>query len=140
QREFAVIIQHSADALLTVINDILDFSKIEAGKMAIEVVGFNLRTAIEEVVDLLAPRAHEKGLEVVCAIPPVFPELLIGDPGRVRQVLTNLLGNAVKFTVGGEIVIGAEVLDTTPTHARLRLSVRDTGIGIPAERHHSVFE
>src|SRR5262249_38066873 len=122
------------------INDILDFSKIEAGKLVVEVIDFSLRTAIEEVADLLAPRALEKGLELVCRVPPTFPELLRGDPGRIRQVLTNLVGNAIKFTERGEVVIEAAVLHETDALARVRLAVRDTGIGIPESRHAAIFE
>jgi signal transduction histidine kinase/DNA-binding response OmpR family regulator len=140
QRDFVGTIRSSAEALLTVINDILDFSKIEAGKMTIEQIDFNLRALIEDVAELLAPRAFKKQLELSCAVPPTVPELLIGDPDRLRQVLTNLVGNAVKFTRLGRITIEAQVLSESPTHARLRLTVRDTGIGIPKERQAAVFD
>jgi signal transduction histidine kinase/CheY-like chemotaxis protein len=140
QRDFVGTIRTSAEALLTVINDILDFSKIEAGKMAIEQIDFNLRTLIEDVAELLAPRAFTKQLELSCVVPPTVPEHLVGDPDRLRQVLTNLVGNAVKFTGRGRITVEAQVLAESPTHARLRLTVRDTGIGIPKERHAAVFD
>jgi len=140
QRDFVATIRASADALLTVINDILDFSKIEAGKMTIEQVPFDLARLLEEVAELLAPRAFKKGLEVVCALPAGLPEHVVGDPHRLRQVLNNLVGNAVKFTERGRVTIAAEILSETAGSARLRLVVRDTGIGIPAERQAAVFD
>jgi signal transduction histidine kinase/DNA-binding response OmpR family regulator len=140
QLDYVRTIQNSADSLLTIINDILDFSKIEAGKMTIEEVGFDLRIAVEEVVGLLAVPAAEKQLEIICAMPPDFPELVRGDCGRLRQILTNLVGNAIKFTETGEVVIEAQALQQTDTHVTLRLAVRDTGIGIPKERQATIFE
>lgn len=140
QREYANIIRNSGDALLTVINDILDFSKIESGKLEIEIADFNLRTLFEEVADLFAQRVHEKGLELACHVPPDFPEHLRGDDTRIRQVLTNLAGNALKFTEKGQISLKADLLQETPTHAHFRLSISDTGIGIPAERQEAIFE
>jgi signal transduction histidine kinase/CheY-like chemotaxis protein len=140
QRDFVSTIRSSAEGLMTVINDILDFSKIEAGKLTIERVQFDLRQQLEEVAELLAPRASSKHLELACAVPPTLPEHLIGDPHRIRQVLINLLGNAIKFTDAGRITLEAEVLSETATHARIRLTVRDTGIGIPKDRQALVFE
>src|SRR5262249_5160015 len=140
QRDFVRTIRTSAEALLTVINDILDVSKIEAGKMTIEHVGFDLRSLVEEVGRLLAPRAFAKGLELACAVPPACPAHLMGDPHRLRQVLTNLVGNAIKFTEPGRISIEVDVLADTATHVRLRLAVRDSGIGIPADRQQSIFD
>ena len=140
QRDYAGTVRRCAEGLLTVINDILDFSKIEAGRLTVETVGFNLRTVIEEVVEMAAPRAHEKGLELTCDVPPGFPELLRGDPVRLRQVLENLVGNAVKFTEVGDVSLEARASYETPSHVTLRLSVRDTGIGIPAERQAAIFE
>ncbi len=140
QLDYVRTIRSSADSLLTIINEILDFSKIEAGKMTIEVADFSLRSVIEEVADLLAPRAHEKGLDIACRMAPDFPQGLRGDAGRLRQVLTNLAGNAIKFTERGEVVIEAQLLEQHARRVRFRLSVRDTGIGIPRERHASVFE
>ncbi len=140
QRDFVDTIRHSADGLLTVINDILDFSKIEAGKMAVERIDFNLRTVIEDVAELLAPRAFRNALELSCVIPPDVPEHLVGDPNRLRQVLTNLLGNAVKFTERGRVLLEAERLSETDRMARIRLTVHDTGIGIPPQRQAAVFE
>jgi PAS domain S-box-containing protein len=140
QREFVATIRSSADALLTVINDILDVSKIEAGKMTIEHVDFDLRAVVEEVADLLAPRAFKKGVELACALPPDVPELLVGDPHRLRQVLTNLVGNAIKFTEHGRVTLEAAVVSESPTHATVRLSVHDTGIGIPKDRQGAIFD
>jgi len=140
QRDFVGTIRTSAEALLTVINDILDVSKIEAGKMTIEHVGFDLRSLLEEVAELFAPRAVKKDLELGCALPPALPRHVRGDPVRLRQVLTNLVGNAIKFTEAGRVTLEAGVLTETATHVRLRLTVRDTGIGIPKERQHAIFE
>jgi len=140
QREYALTIRNSADALLTVINDILDFSKIEAGKLAIEAVPFDLRALIEEVADLLAPRAAEKGLELNVVIPPPLHGAFVGDPARLRQILINLAGNAVKFTEAGEVAIEVTEVERTTTHTALRVGVRDTGIGIPPDRQEAIFE
>src|SRR5579884_129654 len=140
QREYTETIRSSADALLTVINDVLDFSKIEAGKMSIDCVDFSLRAVMEEVADLLAPRAQEKHLELTCLVPPRFPERLKGDPVRLRQVLTNLVGNAIKFTHEGEVTLEVRLLRQTRTHAHICLEVRDTGIGIPKKRHAAIFD
>jgi signal transduction histidine kinase/DNA-binding response OmpR family regulator len=140
QRDYARSVRNCGDTLLTVINDILDFSKIEAGKLAIEQLDLNLRTVVEEVADLLAPRAHEKGLELLSLVPPDFPEHLRGDPARLQQMVTNLVGNAIKFTEKGEVAIEVRRVSETPTHASIRLAVRDTGIGIPRERQAAIFE
>ncbi len=141
QREYVETVQASADALLGVIDGILDFSKLEVGKMRLEIDDFDLRITIEEVADLLAPIAQRKGLELTVAmIPPDFPSRLRGDAGRLRQVLVNLVGNAIKFTDQGEIDIKAAVLIETPTHVGVRLGVRDTGIGIPEDRQGAVFD
>jgi CheY-like chemotaxis protein len=139
QADYARIIRTSADHLMTVINDVLDFSKVEAGQMTIEIVEFNLRTALEEVIDILATAAHQKGLEISCSIPPGFPENVRGDCGRLRQVLTNLVGNAIKFTENGEVAVELAQIDATATHVSLRLSIRDTGVGIPADRQSAIF-
>jgi two-component system sensor histidine kinase/response regulator len=140
QQHYAQTIQHSADSLLTIINDILDFSKIEAGKMTIEAVAFDLRETIEEIIDLLAPRAHEKGLVLACVIPPECPQHLIGDGVRIRQILTNLVGNAVKFTTTGEVILEARLRSETPSQAQIELIVRDTGVGVPRERQGVIFD
>ena len=138
--DFVGTIRTSAEALLTVINDILDVSKIEAGKMTIEHVGFDLPCLLEEVAELFAPRAVKKDLELTCALPPALPRHVRGDPVRLRQVLTNLVGNAVKFTEAGRVTLEAEVLAASATHVRLRLTVRDTGIGIREDRQAAIFE
>jgi PAS domain S-box-containing protein len=140
QRDFVRTINTSADALLSIINDILDFSKIEAGKMSIERVEFDLRTLYEDVAELLAPRARERGLELVLAVEPSLPRRVVGDPTRIRQILINLASNAIKFTEQGEVVLSAEAAHgPNPWHV-LKLRVSDTGIGIPAERLGAVFE
>jgi signal transduction histidine kinase/CheY-like chemotaxis protein/HPt (histidine-containing phosphotransfer) domain-containing protein len=140
QRDCGVTIRRCIDTLLTVINDILDFSKMEAGKLSVECVDLDLPTVLEEVAELLAARAHEKGIEIATIIPTDFPERLMGDPGRVRQILTNLVGNAIKFTDRGEVTIEARRLYETANQASIRLEVRDTGIGIPKHRQQAVFE
>jgi len=140
QLDYAQTIKASAEALLTIINDILDFSKIEAGQLELEAIEFDLRTTVEDTVELLAPRAQEKGLEVNLLIEPDVPDALIGDPGRFRQVLTNLLANAIKFTETGEVTLTVENLEETDTSATLRLAVQDTGIGIPPEKLNAIFE
>ncbi len=140
QRDYVSTIRTSAESLLTVINDVLDFSKIEAGKLTLERIPFDPGTMLEEVADLLAPQAAKKQLELCCAVSPDVPARLVGDPHRLRQVLTNLVGNAVKFTAEGRVTLAAAVLEDTPARARLRLSVSDTGIGIPKERQATIFE
>ncbi len=140
QRELAHTIRRCNNALLTVVNDVLDFSKIEAGKLAIEHVPMNLRLLIEEVTTLFAQQAHEKDLEIAAVIPPGFPEHVLGDPVRLRQVLSNLVGNAIKFTERGEVVVEAEVRSHRGQWAAIALRVRDTGIGIPSDRQAAIFE
>ncbi len=140
QREYAETIKYSADALLSIINDILDFSKIEAGKMTIEQMDFDLRNVVEEVGATFARPAHEKGIELLTAVPPNVPAALRGDPVRIKQILNNLVSNAVKFTDRGEVLISAEVMYETDAMARIRLSVKDTGIGIAPEQQTTIFE
>ncbi|HEY6195821.1 MAG TPA: response regulator, partial [Candidatus Eisenbacteria bacterium] len=140
QREIAGTIRQSAESLLSIINDILDFSKIEAGKMTIEVVDFDLGQVINEVLDLLVTRTREKGLELFVDLPPGTPTDLRGDPGRLRQILLNLLGNAIKFTEHGEVGIHVSCLADSETNAVIRVGVKDTGIGIPPEQQAAVFE
>ena len=139
-REFAQTIRYSAEALLTVIDDILDFSKIEAGKMRIDRVDFNLRATIDDSLDLLAARAAAKGLELVAFVPADLPCDLCGDPGRIRQVLLNLLGNAVKFTERGEVVVSVAQEEVTSTRVRVRVTVADTGIGLSSEAQAKIFQ
>ena len=140
QREFAEVVRSSGDALLHVIDDILDYSKIEAGKLDLEREPFDLRECVERALDIVAPRAADKGIELGCLVGEGVPVGVIGDASRLRQVLLNLLSNAVKFTEHGEVVVE---LDAEPVGARshrLRLAVRDTGIGIPPDRIEHVFE
>jgi len=140
QRDYAETIRDSGAALLTVINDILDFSKVEAGMLALEQVDVDLRDTFEDVARLLAVQAHAKGLEVTAQFDPRLPELLKGDAGRIRQILLNLGGNAVKFTNQGEVSLEIKVLETDERGTLVRCEVRDTGIGIPAARLQSLFE
>jgi PAS domain S-box-containing protein len=140
QRDYLQTSLDSAEALLSLLNDILDFSKIESGKLTLETINFNLRNAVEDVTYTLAKRAQDKGLEIACLIDPDLTSNLRGDPGRVRQILVNLIGNAIKFTHQGEIVIRADTLEQTEDFATIHFSVQDTGIGIPYERQAAVFE
>jgi PAS domain S-box-containing protein len=140
QREYSEIVRISAEALLMIINDVLDFSRIEAGKMELESVEFDLRSGIEDVASLFAPKAKEKELGFFCSISPEVPFWVFGDPGRLRQVLINLIGNALKFTEEGEVTVSIELEDQTPTSVILRCSVQDTGIGIPEESKDRLFE
>ena len=140
QREFTETVRSSGEALLTIINDILDFSKIEAGKLEFENIDFDLRSMIEEFSDLHALRTQQKDLEFVCIIDPDMPTFLIGDPGRLRQVLTNLVNNAIKFTSEGEIVVSVNCEEGTEDRVKLRFSVKDSGIGIPLEVQEALFE
>ena len=130
----------SAESLLAIINNILDFSKIEAGKMSMEIVEFSVRDTVQEVAELLAERAQSKGLELVCDIPPSFPSALLGDPGRIRQILTNLIDNAIKFTENGDIVVRVRLLDLDDSNAQLHFSVTDTGLGISEESQLRLFQ
>ena len=139
QREYLSIVQDSGDALLTLLNDILDFSKIEAGKMVLSHSIFGLRDSLGDAARSLALRAHAKGLELAYRIGPDVPEYFHGDVGRLRQVFVNLIGNAIKFTEQGEIVADVQCLSRTDTSARLSMSVRDTGVGIPADKQRTVF-
>jgi len=140
QREYAETIRSSADSLLALINDILDFSKIEAGQMELEVLDFDLRTTVEDVTDVLAVRANDKGLEFSCLVQSEAPTLLRGDPGRLRQILINLMGNGIKFTEKGEVHTRVTLEQETDRHVTARFSVRDTGIGIPQDRVDRLFK
>jgi signal transduction histidine kinase/CheY-like chemotaxis protein len=139
QREFAQVVNNSADSLLGIVNDILDFSKIAAGKLVLEEIGFELALAVEGVADLLAERAHLKGLELALAIDSDVPRFLRGDPARLRQVLTNLVANAVKFTEQGEVVVRVGMVSATDREVVLRFQVTDTGIGIDKEAQGRLF-
>ena len=142
QREYLELVKSSADALLNIINDILDFSKIEAGKMDLDQIEFDLHDMLSQTTRSIALRAHQKNLELLLDIDPDIPRALNGDPGRLRQVLLNLLGNAIKFTERGEIVLRArmDAQQPDPNQVVLNISVRDTGIGIPREKFESIFD
>ena len=140
QREYLGIVKSSADALLRVINDILDFSKIEAGKLLIEHIPFNLAQSVSETMKAVALRANQKGLELVFDIAPDVPTAVLGDPGRLRQILVNIIGNAVKFTEKGEIVLRVVCAALDGDKIELQLSVSDTGIGIPRSKLGAVFD
>ena len=139
QREFIQTAHQSAEALLDILNDILDVSKVEAGRMVLESLPFGLRDAVDDAVKLMGLRAHEKGLELACHIRPDVPDALVGDPGRLRQVILNLVGNAIKFTDAGEVVVDVECERVEDAVAWLRFTVSDTGIGIPAEKQWQIF-
>ncbi|MGB7593271.1 MAG: PAS domain S-box protein [Terriglobia bacterium] len=140
QREYLAMVQTSADSLLTVINDILDFSKIEARQLDLDRVEFNLRDALGDALKVLALHAHQKGLELADFVEPEVPEWWVGDPGRLRQILTNLVNNAVKFTEQGEVIVRVTVEGQRSDPSCLHFAVSDTGIGIPAEKQKSIFE
>jgi CheY-like chemotaxis protein/HPt (histidine-containing phosphotransfer) domain-containing protein len=140
QRGHLQTVNVSADALLALINDILDVSKIEAGKLQLEETDFILWDALDGVMKLMAVRAHERGLELACRIAPDVPDWLVGDPARLRQILVNLVGNAIKFTEEGEVLVCVEVDEISESTARLRFSVADTGIGIPQQKQALIFE
>jgi signal transduction histidine kinase/DNA-binding response OmpR family regulator len=140
QREYADTVRVSAESLLGLINDILDFSKIDAGKLDLELLNFDLRTTLKEGAKLFDFRAREKNLQFLLNIDPKVPSLLAGDPGRLRQILVNLVGNAIKFTSAGEISIQVSLLEEHSTHALLRFEVRDSGVGVPTERIEGLFE
>ncbi|MGA2735182.1 MAG: response regulator [Syntrophobacteraceae bacterium] len=140
QRNVAETVLHSGEALLTVLNDILDYSKIEAGKLELENIDFNLRESVEEVMQLFAESAHQKGLELLCQLDGDVPIALQGDPGRLRQILVNLLGNAVKFTERGEVFVRVSALEREQDYGRLCFEVHDTGIGIAPEIREHIFE
>ncbi len=140
QRDYTETIRDSASALLTVINDILDFSKIEAGKLDLEHIELDLRDTVEDVARLLAIQAHGKGLELTAHIDPAVPDLIKGDPARLRQILVNLGSNAVKFTEKGEVALDVHVVEAGADSSLIRCEVRDTGLGIPKERQASLFQ
>ena len=140
QRGLVNTVKESADTLLALINDILDFSKIEAGKLTLDPVDFNIRDALEDALLTVALRAHQKGLELACHIPPEVPLDLIGDPGRLRQVILNLVGNAIKFTSAGEVVLDVALKSQNEHGAMLHFTVSDTGIGIEREKQGMIFE
>jgi two-component system sensor histidine kinase/response regulator len=140
QREYVSTVRASGEALLTVINDILDFSKIEAGKFLLDPLPFNLADVVEEVLRSLAQRAHEKGLELISDIATDVPVAIVGDPARIRQILLNLVGNAIKFTASGEVELRVRVARSVAGEAELHIVIRDTGIGIPKAKIETIFE
>ena len=140
QREYLTTVKQSAESLLTIINDILDFSKIEAGKLDLEEVAYNVRSCIREAVKLMDYRAGQKSLALSCEIDPSVPEYIFGDPIRLRQVLLNLVGNAVKFTERGSVTVTGAARQAPKEGMELQLEVRDTGIGIPLEKQSTIFE
>ena len=140
QRRYTEIVRSSSEVLLTLINDILDFSKIETGKLELETIDFDLSSMVDDFTSTMAVRAHQKGLEVLCAIDPQVPTLLRGDPGRLRQILTNLMGNAIKFTAQGEVFLSVSCLSASKEDVELRFSIRDTGIGIPKNKIGMLFK
>ncbi|GLI35646.1 histidine kinase [Desulforhabdus amnigena] len=139
QRKYAEIVRTSSEALLRILNDILDFSKIEARKLEMETLNFDLRTTLADTAEMLAGRAHEKGLELTCMVEPDVPSRLRGDPGRLRQVIINLVGNGLKFTQRGEVSIRASLESEDEHSVTVRFSVSDTGIGIPEDRLDILF-
>ena len=140
QREHLKLAKMSADALLTLLNDILDYSKIDAGKMDIDAIDFNLRDFLGDTMKTLGLRATQKGLELASDVHPDVPDALMGDPGRVRQVLINLAGNAIKFSERGEVIISVDVESQTEKEVALHFTVSDTGIGIPADKQAQIFD
>jgi PAS domain S-box-containing protein len=139
QRDYLRTVKESAEALLTIINDILDVSKIEARKLTLDQAPFSLRDTVEDAVRLLGPRAHEKGLELLCRTAPDVPDALVGDPGRLRQIVVNLVGNAIKFTERGEVVVDIAADRVEADHAALRFTVSDTGIGVAPDKQWQIF-
>jgi signal transduction histidine kinase/ActR/RegA family two-component response regulator len=140
QRECASLVKSSADSLLTIVNDILDFSKIEAGRLDLDSTEFNLRDCVHLTLKMLAVRAHQNGLELTCDIRPEVPDLVVGDLSRLRQILTNLIGNAIKFTERGEVGLRISVDSRTPDELRLHFVVADTGVGIAPEKQELIFD
>jgi two-component system, sensor histidine kinase and response regulator len=140
QRDYAETVRSSAAGLLTIINDILDFSKVEAGKLELEILDMDLRDTIEDVARMLAIQAHGKGIEIIATIDSTLPKLVRGDAGRIRQILINLGGNAVKFTQHGEVAVDCRLASIEADHTLVRFEIRDTGIGIPPDRVGSLFQ
>ena len=140
QENRALTIKRSAESLLTIINDILDFSKIEAGKLDLEILDFDLGILLEDIADTFAARASEKNLEFICSLNPLLPQWFKGDPGRVRQILTNLIGNAIKFTEQGEVAVSYQLIDAENGRQLLRFAVKDTGIGLTKEQQGKLFQ
>ncbi len=140
QRDYVRLLQQSSDSLLRLLNDILDFSKSEAGKLELESIEFDLTDCVESTVQTLAVSASEKGLELACHIPAEVPRHVVGDPGRLRQIIVNLAGNSIKFTDQGEVVVAVTKDSETQGRVQLHFTVRDTGIGIADDMQHAIFE
>ena len=140
QRHYLKTVKSSAEALLTIVNDILDFSKIEAGKMEFEALAFSIQDIVLEAVRVLAVSAHKKGLELIADVRPEVPTRIVGDPTRLRQVIINLIGNAIKFTERGEVVLVVSVDQATEHSVYLRFDIRDTGIGVPPDKQQAIFQ
>ena len=140
QREYLDMVQSSSEALLTIINDILDFSKVEAGRLDLEPIGFRLRDSLGETIKTLAVRAHQKNLELIYWIASEVPDALVGDPGRLRQILINLIGNSIKFTEHGEVILRVTVEEEADEDVILKFTVRDTGVGIPKGKQEQIFD
>ena len=140
QREYLTIVKSSADSLLVLLNDILDFSKVEAGKLLVERIDFSLRECVGDAMRLLALRAEQSGLELICHVLPEVPDLLRGDPTRLRQIVVNLAGNAIKFTPSGEIELRVETAALDGEKITLQFAMRDTGIGVAANTQREIFE
>lgn len=140
QREYLELLSESAESLLNLLNDILDFSKMEVGKYELEQIDFNMRTTLETTTKAMAFKAHAKGIELACRIPPQVPVKLRGDPGRLKQIIVNLMGNAIKFTEKGQVLISCVLEECTPDAVLLHFSVKDTGIGIPEDKLEDIFE
>jgi PAS domain S-box-containing protein len=139
QAEYLTMLKSATESLLALVNDILDFSKVEAGKVVLDAIEFKLPESLGDTLKSLAIRAHQKGLELACRLAPEVPEYLIGDPGRLRQIITNLVGNAIKFTEKGEVVVRVGVESKSADAVTLHFTVRDTGIGIPPEKQQTIF-
>jgi len=139
QRQYTEVIRKSGETLLSLINDILDFSKIEARKLDLEIIDFDMLSTVEDTAEALAVKAHEKGLEIICLVDPDVPSSLRGDPGRLRQILSNLASNAIKFTERGEVAIRVSLVEDLGSKAEIRFEVRDTGIGIPRDKLPNLF-
>ena len=139
QREYLNLVMVSANSLLVLINDILDFSKIEAEKLALVPIDFSLRDSVGDIVRLLGLRADQKGLNLIYSIDPEVPDALVGDVGRLSQVLVNLLGNAIKFTEHGEVAVQVGIEEATAEEVRIQFKVSDTGIGVPADKQQMIF-
>ena len=140
QRDSLGLVKLSAESLLSIINDILDFSKIEAGKLDMESICFEMRESLGEAMKALSYRAHQKGLEVIYEVQPDVPETLMGDPGRIRQIIVNLVGNSIKFTERGEIFVSVEKESETADSVRLHFAIKDSGVGIPTNKQSKIFE